>query len=218
MTPAADERARARNQASGDRRPARRIDDRGSGRGLSCGPRPAVRPPGPLDLGTGHCKETGTRAGLDSYNASSLRAIAHQTRRRPPTTVGSYVRVHQPGPTTPPRASVSERLRRYAAAVTAEAHAAEPRLPARTPAGVRGALLDGDRAEFERAYRAALLRASTDFDLTPVNDLIEQWWRVAVLSGDPAAHQRMLSAVASLRSGEPVASRRWRQIRDELDA
>jgi Family of unknown function (DUF6247) len=100
--------------------------------------------------------------------------------------------------------------------VTAEAHHEEPRWPVRTPAGVRTALTGRDREEFEREYRAALDRAGSDFDLGPVQDLVERWWRVAVLSDDRAAHQRMLAAVDALRAGRPVASTPWRQVRSEL--
>jgi Family of unknown function (DUF6247) len=100
--------------------------------------------------------------------------------------------------------------------VTAEAHREEPRWPARTPAGVRAALSGRNREDFERDYRAALDRASSDFDLSPVHGLVERWWRIAVLSDDSAAHQRMLTAVDALRAGRPVASTPWRQARSEL--
>jgi hypothetical protein len=101
--------------------------------------------------------------------------------------------------------------------VTAEAHAPERRLPPRTPSGVRAALAGGDRAEFERDYRAALARAGADFDLTPVHDVVERWWRVAALAADPAAHRRMLGAVDALRAGDRLPSTPWRRTTD-LDA
>jgi Family of unknown function (DUF6247) len=100
--------------------------------------------------------------------------------------------------------------------VTAEAHAGQPRWPARTPAGVRAALTDRDRTGFERDYRAALERASAEFDLSPVHAVVERWWRIAVLSQDGTAQQRMLATVDLLRAGRPVASTPWRQVRSEL--
>lgn len=102
--------------------------------------------------------------------------------------------------------------------MTAEAHAAEHPLPPRTPAGVRSALHNSDRVDFERDYQAALAQASIDFDLTQVHEVVERWWRVAVLAQDPAAHQRMVETVASLRAGQPVASTPWRPATGELDA
>lgn len=95
--------------------------------------------------------------------------------------------------------------------MTVEAHAADRHVPARTPAGVRVALQGADRAEFEREYRAAITRAGRDFDLAPVHELVERWWRVAVLAADPVANQRMLQTVAALRSGCAVPSTPWRQ-------
>ena len=108
------------------------------------------------------------------------------------------------------------RCRDYSASVTAEAHQREPRWPARTPAGVRAALTGQSRAEFERGYRDAMDRASSDFDLSPVQELVERWWRIAVSSQDGAAHERMLAAVAALREGRPVSNTPWRQARDDL--
>ena len=73
---------------------------------------------------------------------------------------------------------------------------------------MRSALVGGDLSAFQDDYRAAPVRASDDFDLNPIHEVLERWWRVAVLSADPAAHQRMLSAVADLRTGRPAPSSR----------
>jgi hypothetical protein len=101
-------------------------------------------------------------------------------------------------------------------AVTAEPHVPGHRIPARTPAEIRAALTGPDRAEFERRYRAALDRAATDYDLTALHDVVEEWWQVAVLTADPAAHQRMLDTAAALRAGEPVHSTPWDVVRADL--
>lgn len=100
--------------------------------------------------------------------------------------------------------------------MTAEAHAPEPRLPARTPAGIRAALEDQDRAHFEEDYRSALRRAAVEFDLTGVHEIIEHWWQLAVLRSDRQAHQRTLATAAALRAGDPVPSTPWDQVRADL--
>lgn len=100
--------------------------------------------------------------------------------------------------------------------MTAEAHVPGSRVPARTPADVRAALTGAGRAEFEQAYQAALARAAADYDLAPMHEVIEQWWQVAVLGADPAAHRRMLDTVAALRAGGPVRSTPWDIVRADL--
>ena len=100
--------------------------------------------------------------------------------------------------------------------MTAEAHPARPGVPARTPADVRRALAGADRTGFERDYQAALARAGNDYDLTPIQDVLERWWRIAVLAADPAANRRMLDTAAALRAGHPAASTSWVAVRDEL--
>ena len=100
--------------------------------------------------------------------------------------------------------------------MTAEAHVADSGFPARTPAGIRAALTGEDRADFERGYQAALARAGSDFDLTPIHDLLGHWWQIAVLRTDRAAHQRTMDAAAALRTGRPVPSTPWTQVRAEL--
>ena len=102
--------------------------------------------------------------------------------------------------------------------MTADAHLTDRHLPVRSPAGVRSALVGDDRSVFEDDYRAALARASEDFDLTPIHEVVERWWRVAALSADPAANKRMLNAVADLRAGRPVPSSPWRRPADRRDA
>jgi hypothetical protein len=100
--------------------------------------------------------------------------------------------------------------------MTAEAHAPRSGPPARTPAEVRAALTGTDRASFERDYQAALSRAAIDYDLTPLQDVLNRWWHVAVLTIDEPAHQRMLDTAADLRAGRPVTSAPWSVVRAEL--
>ena len=100
--------------------------------------------------------------------------------------------------------------------MSAEAHELRRRAPARTPAEIRAALTGTDRAEFERDYQAAVARAADQYDLEPLNDVIEQWWQVAVLTLDRVAHQRMLDTAGALRAGDPLPSTPWSVVRADL--
>ena len=100
--------------------------------------------------------------------------------------------------------------------MTADAHAARSGPPARTPGDVRAALIGADRAGFERDYQAALGRAAAEYDLAPLQDVLDQWWHVAVLTADGPAHERMLAAAAAARAGRPTGSTPWSVVRAEL--
>ena len=100
--------------------------------------------------------------------------------------------------------------------MTAEPHDLQRPLPARTPAAVRAALTGADRTQFERDYQAAVSTAAEDYDLAPLQDVLDQWWHVVVLTADPEAHQRMLAAAAALRAGRPVPSSPWAVVRAQL--
>lgn len=100
--------------------------------------------------------------------------------------------------------------------MTAEPHAPRPQPPARTPAAVRAALTGADCASFEQDYQGALSQAAADYDLTPLHDVIDQWWQVAVLLADQAAHKRMLDTAADLKAGRPVNSTPWSVVRAQL--
>jgi hypothetical protein len=89
-------------------------------------------------------------------------------------------------------------------------------LPARTPAAVRAALAGADRTQFESEYQAAVSTAAEDYDLAPLQDVLDQWWHVAILITDPAAHQRMLDTADALRAGRPAASTPWAAVRTQL--
>jgi hypothetical protein len=100
--------------------------------------------------------------------------------------------------------------------MTAQAH--EPRRlpPARTPAAIRAALRAADRGGFERQFQAALEQAASDYDLAPVHDVVDQWWHVAVLTADPAAHQRTLDRAEALRTGQAQPGTPWNVVRAGL--
>jgi hypothetical protein len=91
------------------------------------------------------------------------------------------------------------------AAVNPFEHSPVPALPAdTTPAAIRDALIDEERAEFERAYQQAMLEATRTLDLTGVLDVLRNYHRIAWLTRQQGAeaHRRMLDkADTILRTG-----------------
>lgn len=77
--------------------------------------------------------------------------------------------------------------------------------PDTTPTAIRDALIDEERAEFERAYQEAIAEAAHTLDLTRVLDVLRNYYRIAWLTQrqGPEAHRRMLDHVEhALRTGE----------------
>lgn len=77
--------------------------------------------------------------------------------------------------------------------------------PEATPAAIRDALVDDERADFERAYREAMSEAATSMDLTRVLDVLRGYHRIAELTHrqGAAAHRRMLDKASHiLATGE----------------
>lgn len=72
--------------------------------------------------------------------------------------------------------------------------------PDTTPAAIADALIDEERAEFERAYRQALAEAAETLDLTRVLDVLRNYHRIAWLTQQqgPEAHRRMLDKAAEI--------------------
>jgi hypothetical protein len=68
--------------------------------------------------------------------------------------------------------------------------AAEPLLPGASPATIRSFLLPGDQPRFVEAYEAALDEARRTLELEPVDYVVEQWRRVALLQADPERFHR----------------------------
>lgn len=73
-------------------------------------------------------------------------------------------------------------------------------LPETTPAAIRDALIDEERAEFERAYQQALTEAAETLDLTRVLDVLRNYHRIAWLTQQqgPEAHRRLLDKAAEI--------------------
>jgi hypothetical protein len=79
-----------------------------------------------------------------------------------------------------------------------------PLLPGASPATIRSWLAtDEDRDRFLRDYVAALDRARDELDLTPVQETIEEWRRIAVLQTDPAGFRRTVRYAAEQATGHP---------------
>ncbi len=77
--------------------------------------------------------------------------------------------------------------------------------PDTTPTAIRDALIDEERAEFERAYQEAIADAAQTLDLTRLLDVLRNYYRVAWLTQrqGPEAHRRMLDKAAEImRTGE----------------
>ncbi len=72
--------------------------------------------------------------------------------------------------------------------------------PDTTPAAIRDALIDEERAEFEQAYQEAMAEAAQTLDLTKVLDVLRNYHRIAWLTQQqgPDAHRRMLDKVAEI--------------------
>ena len=72
--------------------------------------------------------------------------------------------------------------------------------PETTPAAIRDALIDGERAAFEIAYREALEEAKRTMDLSRVLDVLRNYHRIAWMTRrqGPEAHRRMLDKAAEI--------------------
>ena len=69
-----------------------------------------------------------------------------------------------------------------------------------TPTAIRDALIDEERAEFERAYQDAVAEAGQTLDLSRVLDVLRNYHRIAWLTQrqGPEAHRRMLDKAAEI--------------------
>lgn len=72
--------------------------------------------------------------------------------------------------------------------------------PDTTPAAIRDALIDDERAEFEQAYQEAMAEATRTLDLTRVLDILRDYHRVAWLTRQQGveAHRRMLEKASTI--------------------
>jgi hypothetical protein len=72
--------------------------------------------------------------------------------------------------------------------------------PDTTPTAIRDALIDEERAEFERAYQDAVAEAGQALDLSRALDVLRSYHRIAWLTQrqGPEAHRRMLDKAAEI--------------------
>jgi hypothetical protein len=86
-----------------------------------------------------------------------------------------------------------------------------------SPAEVRAALVPEDVAEFDRQWRAAMMRATEALDLSDATATLDSWRRTAWLTtaNGPDRYRSMLArAEHTLRTGElPAGSVPWHQIK-----
>lgn len=77
-------------------------------------------------------------------------------------------------------------------------------LSAHTPRAIRDALVDAERAEFERRYAEEMAAAARTLDLTGVLTVLNTYRKIADITQRQGveAHRRMLAQVAGLRNGQ----------------
>jgi hypothetical protein len=75
-----------------------------------------------------------------------------------------------------------------------------------TARGIRDALVDAERAEFERRFAEEMARAAETLDLGRVLQVLSTYRKIAEITQrqGPAEHRRMLDQVARLQRGEDV--------------
>lgn len=78
-----------------------------------------------------------------------------------------------------------------------------PADPGRNPAAIRDMLPAADRADFARFYAAALDEARRAWSLQPVEDVLEQWRRIAILSRSPG-HAEAMEHARRFLAGEDL--------------
>lgn len=78
-----------------------------------------------------------------------------------------------------------------------------PSDPGRSPAAIRDMLPAADRADFGRSYAAALGEARRTWSLQSVDDVLEQWRRIAILSRSPG-HAESLERAGRFLAGEDI--------------
>jgi hypothetical protein len=82
--------------------------------------------------------------------------------------------------------------------------AVRPLLPGASPATIRSYLLPEDQPRFVEAYETALEEARRTLELEPVEYVVEQWRRVALLQADPERFHRTVRRAAEVLTGQPT--------------
>jgi hypothetical protein len=90
-----------------------------------------------------------------------------------------------------------------------------PTIVARTGPAIRAHLAEvspAECAEFEREFAAAAEQAGREVDTAPLDAVLERWWRVAVVRGNPLTESE-LAMVERARAGDFTG---WRAGPDGL--
>jgi hypothetical protein len=79
-------------------------------------------------------------------------------------------------------------------------------LSAHTPRAIRDALVDVERAEFERRYREEMAAAAHTLDLTGVLTVLDTYRKIADITQRQGVetHRRMLAQVTRLLNGQDI--------------
>jgi hypothetical protein len=93
----------------------------------------------------------------------------------------------------------------------------QPQTPGKTPAGIRAALPDPERARFEADFQTCMSQAAGSYDLAPVQDCLDRWHPAAVIyAADPGDYQRMMREAEQLLAGENVPTMPWEETAGRL--
>jgi hypothetical protein len=71
----------------------------------------------------------------------------------------------------------------------------------RSGPAIRAALAAEECAQFETEFRHALARAETDFDLRPLEALLDRWWGIAAIRANPLSADEQ-TQVARAKAGD----------------
>ncbi|MEV4324299.1 DUF6247 family protein [Microbispora rosea] len=85
----------------------------------------------------------------------------------------------------------------------------------RTPRNIRACLPPADREYFDRDYRRAMVKATEELDLAPVNALLAHWWHMARMKATgeyEAVLERGARIQEQIERGEYVPGRPLREV------
>ncbi len=85
----------------------------------------------------------------------------------------------------------------------------------RTPRNIRACLPPADREYFDRDYRRAMVKATEELDLAPVNALLAHWWHMARMKATgeyEAILERGARIQEQIERGEYVPGRPLREV------
>lgn len=89
-----------------------------------------------------------------------------------------------------------------------------------TPRAIRDALIDSERAEFERRYAEEMAEAAQTLDLSAVLTVLDAYRKIAEITQRQGieAHRKILDQVARLQRGEDVPTVAGHAHKTEINA